>query len=67
MRRSLLIIIFGALALGGVTLAQHSAHGKGGVKTLFQKDITEKIDGSIPISSTLMTQFFGSQAFTILY
>src|SRR5262245_37121380 len=30
MRRSWLIIIFGTLAVGGVTLAQHGEHGKGG-------------------------------------
>ena len=35
----------GILAVGGMTLAQHTEHGKGGVKTLSQKDITEKIDG----------------------
>jgi quercetin dioxygenase-like cupin family protein len=50
MRRSLLIIIFGTLAVGGVTLAQH---GKGGVKTLSQKDITEKIDGKKAMATTV--------------
>jgi hypothetical protein len=45
MRRSLSAIVFGTLALGGVTLAQHGGHGKAVVKMLSQKDITEKIDG----------------------
>ena len=45
MRCTLLAIVFGTLAVGGMTLAQHTEHGKGGVKTLSQKDITEKIDG----------------------
>ena len=47
MRRSLLAIVFGALAVGGMTLAQHAGHGKGGVqvKLLSQKDIIEKLDG----------------------
>ena len=45
MRCTLLAIVFGTLAVGGMTLAQHGEHGKGGVKTLSQKDITEKIDG----------------------
>src|SRR5262245_47026290 len=29
MRRSLLAIVFGALAVGGMALAQHGGHGKG--------------------------------------
>jgi quercetin dioxygenase-like cupin family protein len=47
MRRSLLAIVFGALAVGGMTLAQHGGHGKGGaqVKLLSQRDIIEKLDG----------------------
>ena len=47
MRRSLLAIVFGALSVGGMTLAQHGGHGKGGVqvKLLSQKDIIEKLDG----------------------
>jgi quercetin dioxygenase-like cupin family protein len=47
MRRSLLAIVFGALAVGGMALAQHGGHGKGGaqVKLLSQKDIIEKLDG----------------------
>jgi quercetin dioxygenase-like cupin family protein len=53
MRLSLLIIIFGTLAVGGVTLAQHGKHGKGGVKTLSQKDITEKIDGKKAMATTV--------------
>ena len=47
MRCSLLTIIVGTLAVGGMTLAQHGEHGKGGVqvKLLSQKDILEKLDG----------------------
>jgi quercetin dioxygenase-like cupin family protein len=47
MRCSLLAIVFGSLAVGGMTLAQHGEHGKGGVqvKLLSQTDILEKLDG----------------------
>ena len=47
MRRTLLAIIMSALAAGGMSLAQHGEHGKGGdyVKLLSQKDIIEKLDG----------------------
>ena len=47
MRCSLLAIVFGTLAVGGMTLAQHGGHGKGGVqvKVLSQRDIIEKLDG----------------------
>ena len=47
MRRTLLAIIVGALAVGGTSLAHHDEHGKGGdyVKFLSQKDIIEKLDG----------------------
>ena len=47
MRCSLLAIVFGALAVGGIALAQHGGHGKDGVqvKVLSQKDIIEKLDG----------------------
>ena len=48
MRRTLLaVIIMSALAVGGMTLAQHGGHGKGRVqvKLLSQKDIIEKLDG----------------------
>jgi quercetin dioxygenase-like cupin family protein len=45
MRRTLLALTIVAGAVGGTTLAQHGEHGKGGVKTLSRRDITEKIDG----------------------
>ena len=47
MRRTLLAIIMSALAAGGMSLAHHDKHGKGGahVKVLSQKDIIEKLDG----------------------
>ena len=47
MRRMLLALAIAAGAVGGMTLAQHDEHGKGGdyVKVLSQKDIIEKLDG----------------------
>jgi quercetin dioxygenase-like cupin family protein len=47
MRRTLLAITIVTGAVGGMTLAQHSGHGKGGaqVQLLSQKDIIEKLDG----------------------
>jgi len=47
MRRTLLAIIMSALAAGGMSLAHHGEHGKGGdyVKVLSQRDIIEKLDG----------------------
>ena len=47
MRRTLIAIIVGALVAGGMSLAHHDGHGKGGaqVKVLSQKDITERLDG----------------------
>ena len=47
MRRTWLALVFGALAVGGMTLAQHGGHGNGRiqVKLLSQKDIIEKLDG----------------------
>ena len=53
MRCTLLAIVFGTLAVGGMTLAQHAEHGKGGVKTLSQKDITETIDGKKTKATTV--------------
>ena len=53
MRCTLLAIVFGTLAVGGMTLAQHAEHGKGGVKTLSQKDITEKLDGKQAKATTV--------------
>jgi hypothetical protein len=44
MRCTLLAIVFDTLVVGGMTLAHHHEHGKEGVKTLSQKDITEKLD-----------------------
>src|ERR1044071_4150093 len=51
MRWTRLAIVFGILAVGGITLAQHG-HGKG-VKTLSQKDITEKLDGKKAKATTV--------------
>jgi quercetin dioxygenase-like cupin family protein len=54
MRRTLLAIVFCTLAAGGMTLAHHDEqHGKGVVKTLSQKDITEKLDGKKAKATTV--------------
>ena len=53
MRRTLLAFSMSVLAAGGTTLAQHGEHGKGGVKTLSRKDITEKIDGKKAAATTV--------------
>ena len=46
MRRSLLALALGAIAVGGMALARHDEHGKEEyVKVLSQKEITEKLDG----------------------
>ena len=50
---TLLAITILAGAVGGMTLAHHDEHGKGGVKTLSQKDITEKIDGKNTKATTV--------------
>ena len=57
MRRTLLAIAFGTLALGGIALAQHHEHGNGGVKILSRKDITEKIDGKTAKATTVEVTF----------
>jgi quercetin dioxygenase-like cupin family protein len=55
MRRGLLAIVFGGLAVGGMTLARHGGHGKGGdhVKLLSQKGIIEKLDGKKAKATTV--------------
>jgi hypothetical protein len=53
MRRTLLALTVVAGAVGGMTLAQHDGHDKGGVKTLSQKDITEKLDGKQAKATTV--------------
>jgi quercetin dioxygenase-like cupin family protein len=53
MRRSLLAIVLGTLAVGGMTLAHQAGHGKAGVKTLSQTGITEKIDGKKAKATTV--------------
>lgn len=52
MRCSLLALIFGTLAVSGMTLAHHE-RDKGGVKTLSRKDIVEKIDGKKTTATTV--------------
>ena len=55
MRRTLVAIIVGALVAGGMSLAQHDEHGKGGesVKVLSQKEIAEKVDGKKAKATTV--------------
>ena len=45
MRRSLLAIVFGTLAVGGMALAHHTGNGQVKVTQLSQRDIIEKLDG----------------------
>ena len=45
MRRSVLAIVFGTLAVGGMTLAHHGGNGQVKVTQLSQRDIIEKLDG----------------------
>src|SRR5262245_23558800 len=55
MRRTLLAIIMSALAAGGMSLAHHDEHAKGGdyVKVLSQRDIIEKLDGKKAKATTV--------------
>src|SRR5262245_40953280 len=54
MFRALLLLAAGVgVGTGGMVLAQHSEPGKGGVKTLSEKDITEKIDGKKTKATTV--------------
>ena len=53
MRRSLLALALGAIAVGGMALARHDEHGKGNVKVLSQKEITEKLDGKKAKATTV--------------
>ena len=55
MRRTLLAFIMSVLAAGGMSLAHHDEHGKGGahVKLLSQKDIIEKLDGKKAKATTV--------------
>ena len=53
MRCRLMVIVLVTLAVGGMTLAHQDEHGKGGVKTLSRKDITEKIDGKKAMATTV--------------
>ena len=55
MRRMLWALAIAAGAVGGMTLAQHDDHGKGGdyVKLLSQKDIIEKLDGKKAKATTV--------------
>jgi quercetin dioxygenase-like cupin family protein len=55
MRRMLLALAIAAGAVGGMTLAHHDEHGKGGenVKVLSQKEIAEKVDGKKAKATTV--------------
>jgi len=45
MRRNLLAIVFGALAVGGMTLARDTGNGQVKVTQLSRGNINEKLDG----------------------
>lgn len=62
MRHSLLAIAFGALAVGGMTLAHHDEHAKGGVKILARRDIAEKIGGKKAKATTVEVTLEPGQA-----
>src|SRR4029077_1870861 len=62
MRCTLLAIVFGTLAVGGMTLAHHDGHGKEGGKELPRKDITEKIDGKQAKATTVEVTLGPGQA-----
>ena len=53
MRRSLLALALGAIAVGGMALARHDEQGKENVKVLSQKEITEKLDGKKAKATTV--------------
>jgi quercetin dioxygenase-like cupin family protein len=65
MRRTFLVLVAcAALAIGGMTLAQHGEHGKGGsrVKVLSRKDIAEKLDGKKARATTVEVTLRPGQA-----
>jgi quercetin dioxygenase-like cupin family protein len=62
MRRTLLAIVFGALAAGGITLAHHGEHGKDNVKELSRREITEKLDGKKAKATTVEVTLGPGQA-----
>jgi quercetin dioxygenase-like cupin family protein len=64
MRRILLAVIVSTLAAGGMSLAQHGEHAKGGdfVKLLSQKDIIEKLDGKETSATAVEVTYEPGQA-----
>ncbi len=62
MRSTLLALTIVAGAVGGITPARHGEHGKGGVKTLSRRDITEKIDGKKAKATTVEVTLEPGQA-----
>ena len=63
MRRTLLAILIGVLAVGGMSLAHHDEHGKkGGVKALSAVDIAEKLDGKKSKATTVEVTLEPGQA-----
>jgi quercetin dioxygenase-like cupin family protein len=47
------MIVCGALAVGGMTLAKHDDHGENRVKSLARVDITEMVDGKKAKATTV--------------
>src|SRR5262245_38204857 len=57
MRRSLLAIVFGTLAVGGMTLAHPTGNGQVKVTQLSQRDVIEKLDGKDARATVLEVTF----------
>lgn len=57
MGRSVLAIVFGTLAVGGMTLAHHTGNGQVKVTQLSQRDIIEKLDGRDASATVLEVTF----------
>src|SRR5262249_1230026 len=61
-RRTLLALTIVAGAVGGMTLAQHDKHDKGGVKTLSWRDIPGKLEGRKAKATTVEVTLGPGQA-----
>ena len=57
MRRSVLAIVFGTLAVGGMALAHHTGNGQVKVTRLSQRDIIEKLDGKAASATVVEVTF----------
>src|SRR5688572_22271375 len=57
MRRTLLAIVFGTLAVGGMALAHHTGKGHVKVAELSQREIIEKLDGKAARATVVEVTF----------